>query len=133
MLTNPNCEYHPNFVAIHTLATWCRSEGGRVGGQRDVEMSEYLRCYCFTLLLMSYVRQLDVQVTPGQDASLSQGLGPQSIPSAMQRGLAPNPSPECHAERPRPPIHPLSAMQRGLGPQCREANLRMNHNATELN
>ncbi|XP_036803899.1 protein O-GlcNAcase isoform X2 [Oncorhynchus mykiss] len=39
VLTNPNCEYHPNFVAIHTLATWCRSEGGRVGGQRDVEMS----------------------------------------------------------------------------------------------
>ncbi|XP_031667542.1 protein O-GlcNAcase-like isoform X2 [Oncorhynchus kisutch] len=39
VLTNPNCEYHPNFVAIHTLATWCRSEGGRGGGQRDVEMS----------------------------------------------------------------------------------------------
>ncbi|XP_064857238.1 protein O-GlcNAcase isoform X1 [Oncorhynchus nerka] len=39
VLTNPNCEYHPNFVAIHTLATWCRSEGGRVGGQRDVEMT----------------------------------------------------------------------------------------------
>ncbi|XP_029601054.1 protein O-GlcNAcase isoform X2 [Salmo trutta] len=40
VLTNPNCEYYPNFVAIHTLATWCRSEGGRVGGQRDVEMSD---------------------------------------------------------------------------------------------
>ncbi|XP_029545634.1 protein O-GlcNAcase isoform X1 [Salmo trutta] len=39
VLTNPNCEYYPNFVAIHTLATWCRSEGGRVGGQRDVEMT----------------------------------------------------------------------------------------------
>uniref|UniRef100_A0A8C7ICL8 protein O-GlcNAcase n=1 Tax=Oncorhynchus kisutch TaxID=8019 RepID=A0A8C7ICL8_ONCKI len=39
VLTNPNCEYHPNFVAIHTLATWCRSEGGRGGGQRDVEMT----------------------------------------------------------------------------------------------
>ncbi|CAL8269458.1 unnamed protein product [Gadus morhua 'NCC'] len=25
VLTNPNCEFHPNFVAIHTLATWCRS------------------------------------------------------------------------------------------------------------
>ncbi|XP_045546857.1 protein O-GlcNAcase isoform X2 [Salmo salar] len=40
VLTNPNCEYYPNFVAIHTLATWCRSEGGRVGGRRDVEMSD---------------------------------------------------------------------------------------------
>lgn len=39
VLTNPNCEYYPNFVAIHTLATWCRSEGGRVGGRRDVEMT----------------------------------------------------------------------------------------------
>ncbi|KAM9489999.1 protein O-GlcNAcase-like isoform 1-T1 [Salvelinus alpinus] len=35
VLTNPNCEYYPNFVAIHTLATWCRSGGG----QRDVEMT----------------------------------------------------------------------------------------------
>uniref|UniRef100_A0A4W5PG13 protein O-GlcNAcase n=1 Tax=Hucho hucho TaxID=62062 RepID=A0A4W5PG13_9TELE len=39
VLTNPNCEYYPNFVAIHTLATWCGSKGGRVGGQRDVEMT----------------------------------------------------------------------------------------------
>ncbi|XP_071245797.1 protein O-GlcNAcase isoform X2 [Salvelinus alpinus] len=36
VLTNPNCEYYPNFVAIHNLATWCRSGGG----QRDVEMSD---------------------------------------------------------------------------------------------
>ncbi|XP_045061206.1 protein O-GlcNAcase isoform X1 [Coregonus clupeaformis] len=35
VLTNPNCEYYPNFVAIHTLATWCRSNEG----QRDVEMT----------------------------------------------------------------------------------------------
>ncbi|XP_071245796.1 protein O-GlcNAcase isoform X1 [Salvelinus alpinus] len=35
VLTNPNCEYYPNFVAIHNLATWCRSGGG----QRDVEMT----------------------------------------------------------------------------------------------
>uniref|UniRef100_A0A3B5M4N5 O-GlcNAcase like n=1 Tax=Xiphophorus couchianus TaxID=32473 RepID=A0A3B5M4N5_9TELE len=25
VLTNPNCEFYLNFVAIHTLATWCRS------------------------------------------------------------------------------------------------------------
>ena len=24
VLTNPNCEYGPNFVAIHTLAQWSR-------------------------------------------------------------------------------------------------------------
>ena len=24
VLTNPNCEFEANFIAIHTLATWCR-------------------------------------------------------------------------------------------------------------
>ncbi|XP_076001459.1 protein O-GlcNAcase [Genypterus blacodes] len=38
VLTNPNCEFYPNFVAIHTLATWCKSNTD--GGLRDVEMSE---------------------------------------------------------------------------------------------
>ncbi|KAM6972536.1 protein O-GlcNAcase [Aplochiton taeniatus] len=38
VLTNPNCEFYPNFVAIHTLATWCKS---RPNGERtDVEMGE---------------------------------------------------------------------------------------------
>ena len=27
ILTNPNCEYTANFVPIHTLAQWCRSNG----------------------------------------------------------------------------------------------------------
>ncbi|CAF89009.1 unnamed protein product, partial [Tetraodon nigroviridis] len=36
VLTNPNCEFHPNFVAVHTLASWCRAPTG--GEQRDVEM-----------------------------------------------------------------------------------------------
>ncbi|XP_022525621.1 protein O-GlcNAcase [Astyanax mexicanus] len=34
VLTNPNCEFEPNFVAIHTLATWCKS----TAGQKDVSM-----------------------------------------------------------------------------------------------
>ncbi|KAM3865431.1 protein O-GlcNAcase [Diretmus argenteus] len=38
VLTNPNCEFYPNFVAIHTLATWCKATAD--GGQRDVEMSD---------------------------------------------------------------------------------------------
>lgn len=38
VLTNPNCEFYPNFVAIHTLATWCKAIVE--GGQRDVEMGE---------------------------------------------------------------------------------------------
>ncbi|XP_028302900.1 protein O-GlcNAcase isoform X2 [Gouania willdenowi] len=38
VLTNPNCEFYPNFVAIHTLATWCKWAAD--GGQRDVEMAD---------------------------------------------------------------------------------------------
>ncbi|XP_057218292.1 protein O-GlcNAcase [Triplophysa rosa] len=34
VLTNPNCEFEPNFVAVHTLATWCKSSPG----QKDVSM-----------------------------------------------------------------------------------------------
>ncbi|KAF7703251.1 protein O-GlcNAcase isoform X1 [Silurus meridionalis] len=34
VLTNPNCEFEPNFVAIHTLGTWCKSNTG----QKDVAM-----------------------------------------------------------------------------------------------
>lgn len=36
VLTNPNCEFEPNFVAIHTLATWCKSNTG----QKDVAMGK---------------------------------------------------------------------------------------------
>lgn len=38
VLTNPNCEFYPNFVAIHTLATWCKANTD--GGQKDVEMRD---------------------------------------------------------------------------------------------
>jgi protein O-GlcNAcase/histone acetyltransferase len=36
VLTNPNCEYGANFVAIHTLAQWSRCN---VDGQRDLTLS----------------------------------------------------------------------------------------------
>lgn len=34
VLTNPNCEFEPNFVALHTLATWCKSSSA----PKDVSM-----------------------------------------------------------------------------------------------
>ncbi|CAL9700665.1 unnamed protein product [Knipowitschia caucasica] len=37
VLTNPNCEFYPNFVAIHTLATWCKATPDV--GASDVEMT----------------------------------------------------------------------------------------------
>ncbi|KAJ8404940.1 hypothetical protein AAFF_G00333270 [Aldrovandia affinis] len=36
VLTNPNCEFEPNFIAIHTLATWCKAHTN--GGQKDTVM-----------------------------------------------------------------------------------------------
>lgn len=38
VLTNPNCEYGANFIAINTLAQWSRCN---VNGQRDLTLSEY--------------------------------------------------------------------------------------------
>lgn len=37
VLTNPNCEYGANFIAIHTLAQWSRCN---VDGQRDPSLSK---------------------------------------------------------------------------------------------
>lgn len=37
VLTNPNCEYGANFIAIHTLAQWSRCN---VDGKRDLSLSK---------------------------------------------------------------------------------------------
>ncbi|XP_070769952.1 protein O-GlcNAcase [Enoplosus armatus] len=47
VLTNPNCEFYPNFVAIHTLATWCKATGTD-GGQKDVEMGDEEQDPCYS-------------------------------------------------------------------------------------
>lgn len=39
VLTNPNCEFESNFVAIHTLATWYKSNMN--GVRKDVVMGKY--------------------------------------------------------------------------------------------
>ncbi|XP_043107784.1 protein O-GlcNAcase [Puntigrus tetrazona] len=41
VLTNPNCEYEPNFVAIHTLATWCSYAQKDVSMEGDDQGSDY--------------------------------------------------------------------------------------------
>jgi len=40
VMTNPNCEYGANFVAIHTLAQWakCRVDGGAAADNADVRL-----------------------------------------------------------------------------------------------
>lgn len=50
VLTNPNCEFESNFVAIHTLATWYKSNMN--GVRKDVVMSKYsLHCFFFICTL----------------------------------------------------------------------------------
>lgn len=36
VLTNPNCEFEANYVAIHTFATWCRVAGSSCRGNTDL-------------------------------------------------------------------------------------------------
>uniref|UniRef100_A0A3P8QI33 protein O-GlcNAcase n=1 Tax=Astatotilapia calliptera TaxID=8154 RepID=A0A3P8QI33_ASTCA len=46
VLTNPNCEFYPNFVAVHTLATWCKAPAE--GTPRDVEMGDEEQDPCYS-------------------------------------------------------------------------------------
>lgn len=46
VLTNPNCEFYPNFVAVHTLATWCKAPAE--GAPRDVEMGDEEQDPCYS-------------------------------------------------------------------------------------
>ncbi|KAM6940409.1 protein O-GlcNAcase [Xenentodon cancila] len=69
VLTNPNCEFYPNFVAIHTLATWCKASAG--GGSRDVEMGDEDQDPCYsphkalTLALSDWLQELMATDQPG--------------------------------------------------------------------
>ncbi len=38
VLTNPNCEFEANYIAMHTLAQWCKSN---LDGKRDVLPSKF--------------------------------------------------------------------------------------------
>ena len=63
VLTNPNCEFEVNFVAMHTLATWWKShsEGGQDGEKlNDIPGSFMITFYYIlfiaTLMLGWYLR-----------------------------------------------------------------------------
>lgn len=63
VLTNPNCEFEANYVAIHTLATWYKSNMN--GVRKDVVMSKYeylfagacvelCNLHCFVLIILDF-------------------------------------------------------------------------------
>ncbi|CAN9509923.1 unnamed protein product [Ophioblennius macclurei] len=72
VLTNPNCEFYPNFVAIHTLATWCKATTVD-GGLGDVDMGggdeEQDPCYspqkALTLALTDWLEEFMTTDQPG--------------------------------------------------------------------
>ncbi|CAG10789.1 unnamed protein product, partial [Tetraodon nigroviridis] len=83
VLTNPNCEFHPNFVAVHTLASWCRAPTG--GEQRDVEMGEEEQDPCYSpqkalgLALADWFQEFLLPDHPGA-AGLREATPPGSRP-----------------------------------------------------
>lgn len=54
VLTNPNCEFESNFVAIHTLATWYKSNMN--GVRKDVVMSKQQRLLSFCLFVYLFCK-----------------------------------------------------------------------------
>ncbi|XP_072318937.1 protein O-GlcNAcase isoform X2 [Eucyclogobius newberryi] len=83
VLTNPNCEFYPNFVAIHTLATWCRATPDE--GPSDVEMREEDQDSCYspqkalTLALTEWLQEFLNTDQPG---------GPQHPASRLRKHLS---------------------------------------------
>ncbi|XP_037328445.2 protein O-GlcNAcase [Pungitius pungitius] len=69
VLTNPNCEFYPNFVAIHTLATWCKATAD--GSKSNVEMGDeeqgpgYSPQRALTLALTDWLQEFLTTDQPG--------------------------------------------------------------------
>lgn len=80
VLTNPNCEFYPNFVAIHTLATWCKATPDEEPS--DVEMREEDQDPCYspqkalTLALTEWLQEFLNTDQPG---------GPQNLASRLRK------------------------------------------------
>lgn len=53
VLTNPNCEYGANFIAIHTLAQWSRCN---VDGKRDLSLSKIFHYILFYRFFLYFVK-----------------------------------------------------------------------------
>ncbi|XP_030627107.1 protein O-GlcNAcase [Chanos chanos] len=77
VLTNPNCEFEPNFVAIHTLATWCKSANN---GTKDVAMdgedqgSDYSPQEALQLALAEWLVEFGIADQPGASHAARGGV-----------------------------------------------------------
>ncbi|XP_031430778.1 protein O-GlcNAcase isoform X2 [Clupea harengus] len=88
ILTNPNCEFELNFVAIHTLATWCKSycNGETVkGGKKD-----YIPQEALVLALSEWLVEFSVSEPPG-GGGLSEKNYSEEVPMRRDAGYVPGP------------------------------------------
>lgn len=71
VLTNPNCEFESNFVAIHTLATWYKSNMN--GVRKDVVMSKCcirIHCVCQSIFFSLIFHPFPL-LADGEDSTVS--------------------------------------------------------------
>ncbi|XP_041838960.1 protein O-GlcNAcase [Melanotaenia boesemani] len=112
VLTNPNCEFYPNFVAIHTLATWCKAPVD--GGSRDVEMgdeeqdSSYSPQKALSLALSDWLQEFMSTDQPGGPSRPSRFKKESSDEEPMQTDMGDNPYVPGPGENPLYTAEPLT-------------------------
>uniref|UniRef100_A0A3Q2DCP1 protein O-GlcNAcase n=1 Tax=Cyprinodon variegatus TaxID=28743 RepID=A0A3Q2DCP1_CYPVA len=97
VLTNPNCEFYLNFVAIHTLATWCKSSPA---GEDDQNAQEALR-----LALLDWMQEFTSTDQPGGSVTLKKEL---SDEEPMQTDVSESPYVPGPGENPLYTAEPLT-------------------------
>ncbi|KAM4585488.1 protein O-GlcNAcase [Odontesthes bonariensis] len=112
VLTNPNCEFYPNFVAIHTLATWCKASPD--GGSRDVEMGEeeqdpfYSPHKALTLALSDWLQEFMSTDQPGGPCRQARLKKESSDEESMQTDTGESPYVPGPGENPLYTAEPLT-------------------------
>ncbi|TNN30331.1 Protein O-GlcNAcase [Liparis tanakae] len=79
VLTNPNCEFHPNFVAVHTLAT----KKNAISLMKVSNDEEQDPCYspqeALTLALTDWLQEFQSSDQPGGRESLNAAVVPRPV------------------------------------------------------
>lgn len=90
ILTNPNCEFELNFVAIHTLATWCRSNschGSPIKASREGQIKDYIPQEALSGALSDWLVEFSVDVPSGGEQTKRDSSNKTHPPSPRERPL----------------------------------------------
>lgn len=84
VVTNPNCEYGANFIAIHTLAQWSRCS---VDGQRDLTISELI--FMLNFIKAPKIWPLDDTVSADikLETETEDGLSGEDVPASLSPNM----------------------------------------------